>query len=326
MTATQEGGAQSLQAWLARTDWLFPRQRVFSRPLTFLQSAGLFVVLFLLFLPLGFLLPANGFFAFDWLHFFGQGNIPPFYPPWTIYVVRFLSWPSLVSLTLSSFALAAYLRSSHPLSMGLAFLTLPVLWTVFLGQVDGVVLLGVLGLPLLAPLALLKPQISLFAFAARRSYLAALLAVLLLSFLIWGFWPREMFSVWVVHQEGRYVDDIALGLYGLPIAIPLLWLSRGDVDMLMLAGSLVSPYLLPYNLIVVMPSIARLSPKSALLACLLSWLPFSANWLGPAGWFLGWLAVVWIWADLGRRRYDVTWAKIRSGLKTSHARKSEDLT
>jgi hypothetical protein len=314
MTVTHEGRARSLRAWLARTDWLFPRQRVFSRSLTLLQSAGLFLVLFLLFLPLGFLLPANGFFAFDWLHFFGQGNIPAFYPPWTIYVVRVLSWPSLVSLTLASFALAAFLRSSHPLSMALAFLTLPLLWTVFLGQVDGLVLLGVLGLPFLAPLVLLKPQVSIFAFAARRSYLAALLVVLLLSFLLWGFWPRQVFSVWVVHQEGRYVDDISLGLYGLLIAIPLLWLSRGDVDMLMLAGSFVSPYLLPYNLIVVMPSIARLSPRSALLACLLSWLPFSANWLGPWGWFLGWLAVAWIWGDLGRQRYALTWEKVRSRL------------
>jgi hypothetical protein len=61
--------------------------------------------------------------------------------------------------------------------------------------------------------------------------------------------------------------------------------------------------LIPYNLLPVIPSIARLKPLPAALAMLLSWLPLSANWLGPKGWWLGWFFVVWLWAMLAVERY-----------------------
>jgi hypothetical protein len=126
---------------------------------------------------------------------------------------------------------------------------------------------------------------------------------LLVSFAIWGFWPLRMFSVWTVHAEGKYPNDIAIGLIGLPIALVLLWFSRGDVDMLMLAGTFTTPYLLPYNLIVVAPAIARMPPAMALIALVFSWAPMSANWLGPSGWWLGWLFIGWVWLGLAAARY-----------------------
>jgi hypothetical protein len=45
------------------------------------------------------------------------------------------------------------------------------LWTLFLGQLDGIALLGLIGMPWLVPLALVKPHVTIFAFAARKTYL-----------------------------------------------------------------------------------------------------------------------------------------------------------
>ncbi|WP_322794319.1 hypothetical protein [Bellilinea sp.] len=282
---------------------LFPQQLIFKNHLSILQSVTLFAGLTLIFSLIGTMIPQDGFFAFDWIHFFGRDNIPIFYPPWTGIVVNFLSFPVLVGLTLASVGLASYLRSTHPLSMVAVFLSLPVFWTVFLGQLDGLVLLGTLALPWLSPLALLKPQVSIWAFGARKTYLLGFLITLLISFAVWGWWPELMFSVWTIHEEGKYVNDIAIGFWGLPLAVILLWFSRGDPDMLMLAGTFITPYLLPYNLIVVTPAIARLSPRSAWIACFLSWLPLSANWLGDRGWWLGWLFIFWLWLGLAGNRY-----------------------
>ena len=63
-------------------------------------------------------------------------------------------------------------------------------------------------------------------------------------------------------------------------ALPMLWFSRGDVDMLMISGAVMTPHLIPYNMLPFTPAIARLKPLPALAAAVLSWLPFSANWLG----------------------------------------------
>lgn len=76
--------------------------------------------------------------------------------------------------------------------------------------------------------------------------------------------------------------------------------------MLMLAGAFATPYLLPYGLIVVAPSVARLTPRAALLALALSWTPLLANWIGPTGWWLGWLFVAWLWMSLAAIRYPNT--------------------
>lgn len=282
---------------------LFPEERHLVRELPLHQKLLFFVFLFSIFSLFGLFIPADGFFAFDWVHFFGIGNIPPFYPPWTQWVVSLLSWPTLVGLTLATVGFASFQRAQHWVSLICVFLSLPVLWTIFLGQIDGLVLLGILGLPWLAPLALLKPQVAIFSFFARKSYLYSLILTLLVSFLVWGLWPADLFSVWTVHAEGRYSNDIAIGLWGLPIALILLWCSRGDADMLMLAGTFTTPYLLPYALIVISPAIARLPPLMAVIAGFLSWLPFSANWLGPGGWWLGWLFVAWLWSGLAALRY-----------------------
>jgi hypothetical protein len=127
-----------------------------------------------------------------------------------------------------------------------------------------------------------------------------------LSLIIWGLWPLRLFSINSYFGEGRYEQDISIGLWGILIALPLMWFSRGDIDMLMLAGAFVSPHLIFYNLLPVVPAIARLKPASAAVAALFSWLPLSANWFGPIGWWLGWLFVGWLWISLFFDRYPET--------------------
>jgi len=282
---------------------LFPEQPIFTQHIPTGRQIILFVVLAGLFAAGGLVVPANGFTGFDWVNVFSHGSVPPFYPPWGAEVVKLLTWPLLFGLTLAAVAVAALKRAVHPLSLMLALLTLPLWWTLFLGQLEGLVTLGLLGLPWLVPLALIKPQVSIFAIGARRSFVLAAAIFLAISLVIWGPWPLRMLATNQYYAEGRYVNDISLGWWGLLVALPLLWYSRGDLDMLMLAGVFATPHLLPYNLLPVVPAIARLRPRTAALLALFSWLPLAANWLGPGGWWLGWVFIGLAWLFLAIKRY-----------------------
>jgi len=273
------------------------------KTLQFTAKSFLFFVLgVLLFSAIGTLLPANGFIGFDWVHVFSRGMRLPFYPFWTQYVYL-LTWPVLVGLTLTGISVALVQRQASPLAIVLAFLSLPVMWTLFLGQLDGLALLGCIGLPWLAPIALLKPQISAFAFLAKKRYMVALVVTLVVSCLIWGPWPINMLNYRSYYAEGRYAQDISLWPWSVPVGLVLLWFSRGDEDMLMLAGSFVTPHVIPYNYIVLVPAMGRIGQCSAVLAWILSWTPLMSNWIGPKGWFLGHLFPAVLWLDLYCQRH-----------------------
>jgi hypothetical protein len=214
-----------------------------------------------------------------------------------------LTWEWLIGFSVAGVALAVLKRAVHPVSAVCALLTLPLLWTLFLGQLEGLMTLGLAALPWLAPLALLKPQLSTFAFGARPAYLVAFGLWIALSLVIWGPWPLDMLGFESYYSAGRLVTDISLRGWGLPLALLLFWVARGDMDLLLYSGAFATLYLLPYNLLPATPAIARLRPRAAVIACLLSWLPFAANWLGPGGWWLGWLFIGFMWVCLAAARY-----------------------
>lgn len=284
-------------------DPLFPEQKIFTRRLPFRIAIPLFVTLTIVISLGASVLPLNSLIGFDWKHFFGINNLPPFYPPWTHDVVKYMTFPILVGITLSAVLLAVIQRSVHVISAAAAVLCLPVLWTIFLGQLEGLVVLGMLGLPWLIPLAIIKPQISFFGLGARRSYILAFLIFLSVSMLIWGNWPAEMLSVNQYHEEGRFVQDIALGWWGLPFFLATVWFSRGDMDMLMASGAFISPSIIFYRLLPLTPAVARLTPRAAIIALILSYFTLSSNSLGPKGWWLGWAFVFWVWINLAAQRY-----------------------
>lgn len=265
-----------------------------------IQVIIIWLALTAVFTAAGTLVPCELPLAFDWIHFFeGAHNMPAFYPPWAGLVCRWLPWPMLIGATLSTYAVAVMLRARSVASAVAAFVALPLWWTLFLGQLDGLAMLGVLGLPWLMPLALIKPQIAGFAILAKRKSLIVAVCFVLLSFAFWGFWPA---SIPDYHADRLgWAGYIGLGLRGLPLAILALWLVPGwNEDKLMLAGAFVTPAVIPYNLAPLMPAIARLPWWLAWIVALATWLPFLANWLGPWTWWLAWIAVVLLGAGLVR--------------------------
>ena len=269
------------------------------------QLVVVWCILTAVFTAVAAIIPEDGSFAFDWNNFFRQGwNVPVFYPPWTTMLVAQLNWPLLTGLTLSAFSVAVLQRASSYPSAVIAFFNLPLLWAIFLGQLDGLGLLGVVGLPWLVPLVLMKPQVAFFAIFSQRKAVVIAAVFLLLSLLIWGLWPLSMLAYHASEQEA-WPQDIALGWLGLPLFVLLVWkMPKNDVDWWMLAGTTVTPFLIPYNLLPLMPAVARLPKKWAAAAATTSWLPLAANWVGSSGWYLGWLPVAIIGLGLAATRSD----------------------
>jgi hypothetical protein len=291
--------------WLNLEAQLFPPPFYDKRVLTVWQYGCILSISTLLFAIVGFFVKPDGFLGYDWYHYYSHGIREPFYPPWLVYV-QWLTWPGLISLSCAGLIIAFYQRRASPLIMGSAFLSWPVLWLLFLGQLDGLVLLGLTALPWLTPLATLKPQISVFAFLASKRWLVVFILWILLTMLVWGFWPLDMFnydSRWEVLYEGAtQPQNISLWPWSIPFALMLLWLSRGDMDMLMLAGTFVTPHIIPYSYVIVLPAIARVKKWLAIALAAISWLPLSANWVGDWGWYLGHLFAMILWVALYQQR------------------------
>lgn len=294
-----------LTAWHNVQAQLFPPPFDRMRPV----SPGRYLLIVggttLLFSMIGFFVQADGFLGYDWIHYFSPGLYETFYPPWTTYV-QWVTWPGLIGLSCASLVMALYQRYASPLVMAASFLSWPLLWLLFVGQLDGLVLLGLTGLPWLVPLATLKPQISAFAFLANKRWAMLFIIWLGLSMLIWGLWPLEMLNYqaeWESLYEGAtQPQNISLWPWTLLLAPLLLWYARGDMDMLMAAGALMTPHIVAYSFVIILPAIARLPQWQALLLVAISWLALSANWLGDPGWYLGQLFPALLWLALYHKR------------------------
>jgi hypothetical protein len=236
--------------------------------------------------------------GFDWKNFFSQDKISPIWTPWTTIVIRFIDLPLLMALTLFGIVLRTYRNSKAPIYSALAIISLPTLWVLFLGNLDGLVMIGLLLLPWGIPLVMMKPQLAGFALLAKKSSIYAAIAWGLFSIIIWGFWPVRFLSVLTPAWSAEWQQDISLFPWGLIIAIPLLWLSQGDEDMLMAAGSFATPHLFPYHFILLMPSLSRMSWGWTIICWLLSWTPLLANWFGSTAWHMGNLFALCTWFGL----------------------------
>lgn len=249
---------------------------------------------------------------YDWrVHLDGTYPMPNYYTPWTRYV-RYLGLPGLLSVTLVTFGIAVLVRARSPVSMLCAFLALPLYWTLFLGHVDGLVLLGLAAMPWLVPLALIKPHLSVWAMFARKEWLIATALFGLLSLALWGPWPIDVITASDCDAPNDCLAERHLGLWGLPVFAFLVWqMPRDDPDWWMLAGAFVTPRLFPYNLIALMPAVARLPWPWALAVAVTSWLPLSANWLGDWAWWLMWVSVVVLAAGMYRHCFGKTRTTVR---------------
>ncbi len=98
--------------------------------------------------------------------------------------------------------------------------------------------------------------------------------------------------------KAEWVQDISLFPWGLFIALPLLWFSRGDEDLLMAAGSFATPHLFPYHFYYLMPALGRMNKLWMWLCWAISWTPLISNWVGPIGWHMGNVLGACLWVGL----------------------------
>ena len=251
-------------------------------------------VLFIFLYMVGKFIPEG----FDWTHYFSKGLIHPIWTPWTKAILRVVSWRLVATIILFALIYRSYQFNRSPIPMALALFSLPTLWVLYLSNLDGLVMLGLIIGPLGIPLTLMKPQLALFAALAKKTSLLAAIIWGLISLLIWGLWPLNFLMALTPEWKVEWVQDISLFPWGLVIALPLLWFSKGDEDLLMAAGSLATPHLFPYHFIVLMPGLGRMKWPWMIVTWIISWTPLLANWLGDKAWHFGNLLSLCFWIGI----------------------------
>jgi hypothetical protein len=271
-----------------RDRWLALRHMDDAQRQVVLKNVVLFGVMFVALYLFASLIPL-GFWGFDWYHFFGKGIAPGFFLPWTLDIVTRLSFPAIFALSILALVCRAWRYKASPATLAMVIASLPTIWVVlFLGNIDALTIWGLLLLPIGVPLVLLKPQVASFALLAKRKWIIAGIIWGIISLLIWGFWPQRFTLITSdPNWKADWPQEISLFPWGALLALPLMWFSRGDEDMMMAAGSLMSPHLFPYHFIVLMPALARMNRGWRILTWVISWLPLTATWLGPIGWHFG---------------------------------------
>lgn len=181
-----------------------------------------------------------------------------FNPPWLfpfLYPVARLPYPAGVALlmVISVFAVALYVGSPKK-TLVVAF-SAPMAALISLGQLDALLLFGLLlpgGLGL--PILLLKPQAVFLTILPRlnRRSLAVLSLFLIVSVLIWGFWWLE-----IIGHTPTQTFNVSLFPYSVIGGIPLaFWGFKRKSDALLCLASLcLAPYFMIHSLL---PAVAAL--------------------------------------------------------------------
>jgi hypothetical protein len=282
------------------------------QPVTFDWKAGLACILGgILLYPLMARLPVVGW---DWYYWFLPGNID-FYPPWTRLVLAPLTalpWRTglalLNGITLMTVAVAAARqarpgnRRSRLIAAGLALVSPPVLMALWLGNIEGLVLLGLVALPPGVILALTKPHLSIWALLARRRWLIWTAGWGVLSLLIWGWWPGRTFG-----EMGRLSENFfTIGWYNLgwPLIIigaVLLLFSSADPQRLLAAGFFLTPYLMPNHMLLLLPALGGVEGWKRWFLWGVLWVSGLASGVGAgAGRYLGLAFPLAVWFLLAR--------------------------
>jgi hypothetical protein len=240
---------------------------VLPAPSSVRQSAkilGMVLLGGLLLSPLVGRLPMLGW---DWFYFFNRNN-PNFnigspasaYPPFTQPILGLLTWMDwrqslsiLNAITLCALALGTWTQGGRSGSIVLALLCPPVWFLMWSGHPDGLALLGTM--TGLIPLALIKPQITGWSLLRSRPLLLWSAVFLAITLVIWPGWPLHLRSATFTHEAA--FGWVVTGWPVLLVGIVLLAGAGDDPYRLMAAGSLISPYLMPYNLALLVPSIGK---------------------------------------------------------------------
>jgi hypothetical protein len=122
----------------------------------------------------------------------------------------------------------------------------------------------------LVPLALIKPQLTAWALLRTKKLFAWTAIFLGISFLIWWTWPLNLLQATFDHPAA--FGWHALGWPVLGIGILLLLGAGHNLYRLMAAGCLISPYMMPYNLALLVPAIVQVRGPHKILVWSASWL------------------------------------------------------
>ena len=72
--------------------------------------------------------------------------------------------------------------------VALALFTPPIFMVMWDGQIDGLALLGLFGLPWLVPFALVRPHLTIWAILSRRNWTLGAVIFGALTLMVWGWW------------------------------------------------------------------------------------------------------------------------------------------
>ena len=210
-------------------------------------------------------------------------------PPWTFVLLYPLAllpgrWGGVAIAFLSIIAIALFLRS--PAKLLAMSASAPFIFVMILAQLDALVLYGLMLPASLGPLLILiKPQGALLTVLNRisRHSLFVITGALMISILVWGFWPAEMLRAGLVPDELRNASFFP---YSLPLApILLFWGLRKKSDALLCWATLcASPFFQIHSMLPAIACTIRETNdwKIWTFLAILSWLVYA----GHVGWVI----------------------------------------
>jgi hypothetical protein len=236
-----------------------------------LVSALVVLVGGLILTPLIMQLPLLGF---DWQACFeAEGSfLPPLgdcyaqYPPWTPFILRpwtILPWRVGLSFQLGMMLMAVAVSTAkgafrYAEAVVLALFTPPILWLLWLGQIDGLALWGLMFMPFGILWALTKPNITVWALFARWQWVAVAAVVGIVSVLIWGWWPETLLAARShCTQHPAAMGWVNTGWPVLVLGLLLFPFSGSDPLRLMASGALLMPFVMPYHFMMLLPALGR---------------------------------------------------------------------
>ena len=261
--------------------------------LTFDWKAGLACIVGgLLLAPLAYLLPMSGW---NWLRCFHDPANPCGEVPWVAWIIPLLSkdrWRAELAVVNGLTAMTAAVSVAREarnwrdraLCIAMAIVNPFVFILAWVGQIDALGLLGLMLMPLGAPLMLAKPHVLGWAALSRKGWALIAVFFLALSFVVWGWWTPHVASPGGMIRTS---SPIAMGWgtvgwHVLVIGLVMLVFTRRDPIQLAAVGALLTPYLLPYHLVVLLPALGRVN----------GWRRWA---LWGAAWLAGLTTAIWVY-------------------------------
>lgn len=202
------------------------------------------------------------------------------YPPWTYWILR--PWTSLPWRVGLSFQLGMMMMTvavstawgayRYGEAAVLALVTPPVLFMLWLGQIDGLAMWGLMFLPLGMLWALTKPNIAVWAIFSRWQWVAWAAVVGVVSVAIWGWWPGTLLAARALCPEHPMaIGWASLGWPVLLLGLLLFPFSGPDPLRRMASGALLMPFMMPYHFLMLLPALGRVHSWRRWFLWLLAW-------------------------------------------------------